>query len=95
MNKNSAEKEKEKIKDNPIDETKKKSYRVPNADTKKNFEKINIYNFIGIIKFFSFPEMLELIGVSHLFNQRICEKYPKRIPLKKIVYILLNLQKIW
>ena len=83
MNKNSAEKEKEKIKDNPIDETKKKSYRVPNADTKKNFEKINIYNFIGIIKFFSFPEMLELIGVSHLFNQRICEKYPKRIPLIK------------
>ena len=83
MNKNSAEKEKEKIKDNPIDETKKKPYRVPNADTKKNFEKINIYNFIGIIKFFSFPEMLELIGVSHLFNQRICEKYPKRIPLIK------------
>ena len=83
MNKNSAEKEKEKIKDNPIDETKKKSYRVPNADTKKNFEKINIYNFIGIIKFFSFPEMLELIGVSHLFKQRICEKYPKRIPLIK------------
>ena len=83
MNKNSAEKEKEKIKDNPIDETKKKSYRVPNADTKKNFEKINIYNFIGIIKFFSFPEMLELIGVSHLFNQRICEKYPKRIRLIK------------
>ena len=83
MNKNSAEKEKEKIKDNPIDETKKKSYRVPNDDTKKNFEKINIYNFIGIIKFFSFPEMLELIGVSHLFKQRICEKYPKRIPLIK------------
>ena len=83
MNKNSAEKEKEKIKDNPIDETKKKSYRVPNADTKKNFEKINIYNFIGIIKFFSFPEMLELIGVSHLFNQRIYEKYPKRIRLIK------------
>ena len=27
--------------------------------------------------------MLELIGVSHLFNQRICEKYPKRIRLIK------------
>ena len=90
MNKNSQEKEKEKNKDTPIDETKKKSYRVPNANSKKNFEKINFYNFIGITKFFSFPEMLELAGVCHLFNQRIREKYPKRIPLIKTTLKILK-----
>ena len=88
MNKNSQEKEKNK--DTPIDETKKKSYRVPNANSKKNFEKINFYNFIGITKFFSFPEMLELAGVCHLFNQRIREKYPKRIPLIKTTLKILK-----
>ena len=39
MNKNSQEKEKEKNKDTPIDETKKKSYRVPNANSKKILKK--------------------------------------------------------
>jgi hypothetical protein len=37
MNKNSQEKEKNK--DTPIDETKKKSYRVPNANSKKILKK--------------------------------------------------------
>ena len=81
MNKNSQEKEKEKGKEIPLDETKKKTYIVPNANNKKYFDKINYYNFIGITKFFSFPQMLELCGVCHTFNQRINEKYPKRIPL--------------
>ena len=68
-------------KDPPIDKTKLKAYRVPDVHLKKYFEKINFYNFIGITKFFTFPEMLELAGVCHSFNQRIKEKYPKRIPL--------------
>ena len=88
MNKNSQEKEKNK--DNHIDETKKKFYRVPNADSKRNFEKINFYNFIGITKFFTFPEMLELTGVCHSFNQKISEKYPKRIPLIKTTLKILK-----
>ena len=83
MNKNTQEKEKEKTKEIPIDKTKLKSYQVPNPESKKNFEKINFYNFIGITKFFTFPEMLELAGVCHTFNRRINEKYPKRIPLIK------------
>ena len=90
MNKNSTEKEKEKNKESPIDETKKKSYRVPNAESKKNFDKINFYNFIGITKCFSFPEMIELCGVCHTFNQRINEKYPKRIPLIKTTLKILK-----
>ena len=92
MNKNmqEKEKEKEKAKENPIDKTKLKSYRVPNPHLKKNFEKINFYNFIGITKFFTFPEMLELTGVCHTFNQRINEKYPKRIPLIKSTLKILK-----
>ena len=39
MNKNIQEKEKEKNKEAPIDETKKKSYRVPNAESKKILKK--------------------------------------------------------
>ena len=91
MNKNQQEKEKEKNKEILIDATKLKSYRVPNSESKKNFEKINTYNFIGITKFFTFPEMLELSGVCRTFNQRINEKYPKRIPLiKSTLKILKN-----
>ena len=90
MNKNLQEKEKEKSKENPIDKTKLKSYRIPDPYSKKNFEKINFYNFIGITKFFTFPEMLELTGVCRTFNQRINEKYPKRIPLIKSTLKILK-----
>ena len=90
MNKNQQENEKEKNKEILIDKTKLKSYRVPNLELKKNFEKINFYNFIGITKFFTFPEMLEIAGVCRTFNQRINEKYPKRIPLIKSTLRILK-----
>ena len=90
MNKNQQENEKEKNKEILIDKTKLKSYRVPNIELKKNFEKINFYNFIGITKFFTFPEMLEIAGVCRTFNQRINEKYPKRIPLIKSTLRILK-----
>ena len=88
MNKNPQEKEKSK--ETPIDKTKLKSYRVPDPHSKKNFWKINFYNFIGITKFFTFPEMIELIGVCRTFNQRISTKYPKRIPLIKSTLKILK-----
>ena len=90
MNKNSQEKEKEKNKEANVDKTKLKSYRVPDANSKKYFEKINIYNFIGITKYFTFPEMLQLCAVCPTFNQRIEEKYIKRIPLIKTTLKILK-----
>ena len=90
MNKNNQEKEIEKNKEIPIDETKLKQYKVPNSHLKKYFEKINYFNFIGITKFFSFPEMLELSGVCSIFNQRIKEKYVKRISLIKSTLKILK-----
>ena len=38
----------------------KKKYRVPDANNKKGFDKINYYNFIGITKFITFAELSEI-----------------------------------
>ncbi len=76
-------KEKNKSKEIPKDITELKQYIVPNANNKKNFDKINIYNFIGITKFLYFPEMIEISFVNQKMNNIINHKYPKRIPLMK------------
>ena len=79
--------EKEKAKDIPKDETKLKTYKIPDAINKKYFDKINNYNIIGIMKFIYFPEMIEISFTNHKFYNIINEKYPKRIPLVKISLI--------
>ena len=71
-------------KDKNKDITLLKNYKIPDAINKKYFDKINSYNFIGIMKFFSFPEMIEISFVSKKFLNIIEQKYPKRIPLIKI-----------
>jgi len=81
---NTISKGKDKNKDIPKDKTLLKNYKVPDAINKKYFDKINTYNFIGIMKFFSFPEMLEISFVNKKFLNIIEQKYPKRIPLIKI-----------
>ena len=81
---NAISKGKDKNKDIPKDITLLKNYKVPDAANKKFFDKINTYNFIGIMKFFSFPEMIEISFVNKKFLNIIEQKYPKRIPLIKI-----------
>ena len=80
---NSPPKEKEKGKESSKDITLLKSYKVPDANNKKYFDKINTYNFVGIMKFITFPEMIEISFVNHKFSHLINQKYPKRIPLIK------------
>ena len=80
---NSPPKEKEKGKESSKDITLLKSYKVPDAINKKYFDKINTYNFVGIMKFITFPEMIEISFVNHKFSHLINQKYPKRIPLIK------------
>ena len=76
-------KEKNKSKEIPKDITELKKYIVPDANNKKNFDKINIYNFIGITKFLYYPEMIEISFVNKKMCNIINHKYPKRIPLMK------------
>jgi hypothetical protein len=76
--------EKEKAKGIPKDETELKTYKIPDANNKKYFDKINNYNIIGIMKYIYFPEMVEISFVNHKFYNVINKKYPKRIPLIKI-----------
>ena len=84
-------KEKEKSKEIPKDITDLKDYKVPDAINKKYFDKINNYNFIGIMKFIIFPEIVEISFVNQKFNKLIKQKYPKKIPLVKLT--LKNLKK--
>ena len=63
--------------------TELKSYKIPDAINKKYFDKINIYNFIGILKFIYFSEMIEISFVNQNFYNLINRKYPKRIPIIK------------
>ena len=60
-NKYNKENEKEK------DITELKEYRVPDAISEKIFDKINKSNFIGITKFITFPEMIEISLVNKIF----------------------------
>ena len=76
--------EKEKAKGIPKDETELKTYKIPDANNKKYFDKINNYNIIGIMKYIYFPQMVEISFVNHKFYNVINKKYPKRIPLIKI-----------
>ena len=86
--------EKVKSKEFQKDKTELKNYKIPDAINKKYFDKINIYNFIGILKFIYFSEMIEISFVNKNFYNLINRKYPKRIPiikksfktLKKAVY---------
>ena len=83
-------KEKEKNKETNKDITLLKSYRVPDANNKKYFDKINTFNFIGIMKFISFPEMAEFSFVNKQFHDMIDQKFPKRIPLIKTTITVLK-----
>ena len=78
-----SQKEKEKNKEIQKDITELKNYKIPDANNKKYFDKINIYNFIGILKFIYFPEMIHISFVNKKFFNLINRKYPKRIPLIK------------
>ena len=77
------DKDKDKSKEITRDITELKSYRVPDANNKKYFDKINNYNFIGIIKYIYFPEVTELSFVNKKFYNLLNQRYPKRIPLIK------------
>ena len=77
------EKDKDKSKEITRDVTELKSYRVPDANNKKYFDKINNYNFIGIIKYIYFAEVIELSFVNKKFYNLLNQRYPKRIPLIK------------
>ncbi len=61
----------------------KKTYRVPDANNKKNFDKINHYNFIGITKFMTFIELTEMSFVNQKFYITLCKHYYKKIPMVK------------
>ena len=61
----------------------KKSYRVPDANNKKGFDKINYYNFIGITKFITFAELIEVLFVNKKFYDTISQRYTKKIPMIK------------
>ena len=65
------------------DITHRKSYKVPDANNKKGFEKINYYNFIGITKFIEFGELSEILFVNHKFYNIISKRYYKKMPLVK------------
>ena len=77
------DKDKEKTKEITKDITELKNYRIPDANNKKYFDKINNYNFIGIIKYIYFPEVTELTFVNKKFYNLINQRYPKKIPLIK------------
>ena len=53
----------------------KKSYRVPDANNKKGIEKINYYNFIGITKFITFAELIEVLFFNKKFYDAISTIY--------------------
>ena len=65
------------------EETSQKNYRVPDANNKKGFDKINYYNFIKITKFINFAELSEIIYVNHKFYKIISEHYYKKMPIVK------------
>ena len=77
-NQNNPPKELNTKKNLDIDIVYKKSYRVPNANNKKGFDKINIYNFIGITKFMTFAELSEVLFVNKKFYNIISYKYIKK-----------------
>ena len=70
--------------------TELKNYKIPDAINKKYFDKINIYNFIGILKFIYFSEMIEISFVNKKFYNIINRKYPKRIPIIKKTFKTLK-----
>ena len=74
----------------PFDITLEKSYKVPNAQNQKNFNKINTYNFVGILKCCTFFEIAEFSFVNQKFYNIIHQKYPKRIPMIKSSIITYN-----
>ena len=82
------EKNKEIKKEKDITELDKK-YKVPDALNKKNFDKINIFNFIGITEFITFSEMRELSFVNHKFYN-IINEHSNRIPFAKSSLKLLK-----
>ena len=65
------------------DKTLLKSYRVPDANNKKGFDKINYYNFIGITKFITFAELSEILFVNKKFYETISHHYIKKLPIVK------------
>ena len=67
----------------PFDITLQKSYKVPDAQNQKNFNKINIYNFVGILKCCTLFEIAEFSFVNQKFYKTIHQKYPKKIPMIK------------
>ena len=83
------EKEKEKNKETK-DVTELKEYKVPDIMNKKNFNKINIYNIRGILKFLYFPELIEISFINQKFYNLINSKFPKRIPLIKKSFQILK-----
>ena len=93
--KDKKEKEKEKPNNYKKDETLMKNYRVPDALNKKNFDKINIYNLIGITKFLNFCETAEMSFVNQKLYKVINQHYYKKMTmiktsistLKKIIFI--------
>ena len=68
----------------------RKSYRVPNANNKKGFDKINIYNFIGITKLMTFAELSEVLFVNKKFYNIISHRYIKKIPMIKTSLSILK-----
>lgn len=70
----------------------KKKYRVPDANNKKKFDKINHYNFIGITKFLTFIELTEMSFVNQKFYKTLCHHYYKKIPMIK--KSITNMKKI-
>ena len=81
----------EKNKDNIEKDFKfRKNYKVPDANNKKGFEKINIYNFIGITKFITFAEISEILFVNQKFYNIISQRYINRIPMIKTSIITLK-----
>ena len=83
------EKEKEKNKETK-DVTELKEYKVPDIMNKKNFNKINIYNIRGVLKFLYFPELIEISFINQKFYNLINSKFPKRIPLIKKSFQILK-----
>ena len=66
------------------DITEMKNYKIPDASNKKGFEKINIYNFVGISKFLTFLEItVETRFVNQKFYNILSKRYNKRFPTVK------------